>query len=79
MHTDDDEPIIWQLTPQHLQKTWHSIFKAAADLASKERKKDLTNEGGAILQLHEPRIELEFRPDLEAVQQRRARAESGLY
>ncbi len=40
-HTDDDEPIIWQLTPQSLQKTWDAIFAAAADLASKERKKDL--------------------------------------
>jgi len=40
-HTDDDEPIIWQLTPQGLQKTWDAIFTAATELANKERKKDL--------------------------------------
>ena len=40
-HTEDGEPIIWQLTPQGLQKAWDAIFTAAADLASKERKKDL--------------------------------------
>ena len=40
-HTDDGDPIIWQLTPQNLQKTWDAIFTAASDLASKERKKDL--------------------------------------
>jgi hypothetical protein len=40
-HTGDDESIIWRLTPQHLQKIWDTIFTAAADLASKERKKDL--------------------------------------
>src|SRR5207245_2125366 len=34
---------------------------------------------GAILQFHEPGVELEFRPDLEAVQQRWARAELGLH
>jgi uncharacterized coiled-coil protein SlyX len=40
-HSDDDEPIIWQLTPENLQKMWDTIFTAAAELASKERKKDL--------------------------------------
>jgi hypothetical protein len=40
-HTDEGDPIIWQLTPQNLQKTWDAIFTAAVDLASKERKKDL--------------------------------------
>ena len=40
-HTDDGDPIVWQLTPQNLQKTWDAIFTAAAELASKERKKDL--------------------------------------
>lgn len=41
MHTNDGEPIVWQLTPQNLQNAWDTIFTAAADLASKERKKDL--------------------------------------
>jgi hypothetical protein len=40
-HTDDSDPVIWQLTPQNLQKIWDEVFTRAAELASKERKKDL--------------------------------------
>jgi hypothetical protein len=64
MRTDDDEPILWQLTPEDLQKTWDAIFTAAADLASKERKKDLAGLQSALGAMQ------------HAVEQMRARVQS---
>src|SRR5918912_3090085 len=63
-HADDGSPIIWQLTPEKLQTIWDDIFTGAAELASKERKKDLKALQAALASMQ------------HAVEQMRARVQS---